>query len=139
MSNDYKQTASPGFWGGRFGGFVKAMLIAVGFTVLVFFICALLLTYTGLSESAIPFIVIITAVTSVILAGTVTGKRAGQRGYLNGALTGVAYMALLYVISLLVGGDFYFGTYILILLIIGLFGGAFGGILGINLSLRRRR
>ena len=48
-------------------GFGKAVLVALVFTLLVFFIAALLLTYTHLSESAIPFITTVTLVVSVVL------------------------------------------------------------------------
>ena len=138
-SGEYKQVKETGSFQSAWRGFLKAMLIALGFTLLVFFLCALLLTYTHLPERAIPFIVTVTAVISVVIAGAVAAGTAGRRGYLNGAFMGAAYAFLLYLVSLLVSGDFYFGTYILILLAIGLFGGAFGGILGINLSGKHRR
>ncbi|MBR7163438.1 MAG: TIGR04086 family membrane protein [Clostridia bacterium] len=100
---------------------------------------ALLLTYTGLSENAIPFITTVTMVVSVMLAGMVSAKSGRSRGYLNGALTGILYALVLYVISLLVSGSFFCNNYILILLAIGIFGGAFGGILGINMSAKGKR
>ena len=119
-------------------GFLKALLLAFGLTLLIFFVCSLLLTYTGLAEKSIPFIVIITVVLSTALAGALHAKTTNQKGYLNGALIGIVYVLVLYIISLLTAGRFYFNPYILILLAIGIFSGAFGGILGINLSGKRR-
>ncbi len=134
-----KAVSDGGMWGSVFSGFGKAILFAVGFTLIVFFIAALLLTYTGLSESTIPFITTVTMVISVVLAGMVSAKAGKGRGFLNGAVTGILYALLLYVISLLVSGRFFCNVYILILLAIGIFGGAFGGILGVNMKAGRKR
>ena len=46
---------------------------------------------------------------------------------------------LLQIVAMLISGSFQIGPYIFVLLAIGLFGGAIGGILGINLSARRKR
>ena len=122
-----------------FFGFGKAMLIALGFTLVVFFIAALLLTYTGLSENAIPFITTVTMVISVVLAGLISAKAGKSRGYINGAITGILYALVLYDITLLISGSFFCNAYILIPLAIGIFGGAFGGILGVNMRVGRKR
>lgn len=118
--------------------FLKALLLAFGLTLLIFFVSSLLLTFTGLAEESIPFIVIITAVLSTALAGAFYARATRQRGYLNGALIGLVYVLVLYVISLLAAGNFLFTPYIFILLAIGVLSGAFGGILGINLLGKRR-
>ena len=120
-------------------GFGKAVLVALIFTLLVFLIAALLLTYTHLSESAIPFITTVTLVVSVILAGTTSARKAKSRGYLSGAVTGVLYALVLQIVAMLISGSFHIGSYIFVLLAVGLFGGAIGGILGINLSAKRKR
>ncbi len=119
--------------------FGKAVLYALGFTLLVFFLFSLLLTYTGLSEGLIPFIGTATAVLSMMLAGGIFARARKTRGYLNGGLTGVFYALVLYLASLLISGEMYGSSYIFVLLAIGLFGGAFGGILGINLFTKPKR
>lgn len=139
LSHEYKQTKESGVKKVHLPGFLKAVLVALGLTLVVFLLFSLLLTYTPLPESAVPFITTITVVLSVVVAGGMSAGAAGRRGYLNGALTGIGYVLVLYVLSLLITGDFLFSPYILILLAIGLFGGAFGGILGINLAAGRRR
>ena len=122
-----------------FSGFGKGLLVALGFTFLVFILAALLLTYTRLSEDAIPFITTVTLAFSVILAGCFSAREKKTRGLLNGGLTGVCYAFLLYLVSLLISGDFYLSPYILVLLTIGIFGGAFGGIVGVNVTGKRKR
>ncbi len=136
---EYKTTTEHGILSGTLLSFGKAVLFALGFTLIVFFIFALLLTYTGLPESAIPFIGTITAVLGMMIAGGVFARTKKTRGYLNGGLTGVFYALLLYALSLLISDQPENGTYILVLMAIGLFGGAFGGILGINMFTKPKR
>ncbi len=139
FSSEYKQGKEASSFAFSMPGFLKAVLTACAFTLVVFFVCALLLTYTGLPEGAIPFIVIMTLVLSVLIAGIVNAGAAGRYGYLYGGLAGLLYVLLLYLVSLLIAGSFHFSSYILILLVIGLLGGAAGGIVGINLKGKRRR
>lgn len=134
-----KQMKESGTLRSGLAGFGKAVLMALGFTLVIFFLFALLLTYTNLSEGSIPFIATITVVLSVMLAGIVSAKTGKSRGYLNGALTGVLYVLLLYLVSMLIFGGMYFNTYIPVLLAIGVFGGAVGGIIGINTSVKNKR
>ncbi len=137
--NSYKIATEGGAFGAALSGFVKAVLAAVILTLCVFLVAALLLTYTGLSEGAIPFITTVTLVLSVMLAGAISARRGKNRGFINGGLTGILYALVMYVISLLVSGSFHFSGYIPVLLAIGLFGGAAGGILGVNIGTKRKR
>ncbi len=138
IRNEYKQVKETGASTGMLPALLKAQGFALALTLLIFFICALLLTYTGLPEGAIPFITTLTVVLSVVIAGAVLAKTVGRRGYLNGSLAGIVYALVLYVLSIVLSGDFHFSPYILILACICLVGGAFGGIIGINLSGKRR-
>ncbi len=135
----YKQVKDTGKGALVRHSFVKAIPVALGITVFIFLISALLLTYTALPEASIPFITILAAVVSTVLAGTVAARGAKSKGYLVGSVAGIGYALLLYLLSFLFAGGLYFNMYILILLVIGLFGGAFGGILGINISVGKKR
>ena len=134
----YKQAKETDGAGKLLSGFVKALLVAFGLTLLIFLVCSLLLTYTGLKEESIPFTVIITIVLSTAVAGALYARCTGKRGYVNGALVGAVYALVLYVVSLLTAGSFRFSSYIFVLLSIGILSGAFGGIVGINLAAKRR-
>ncbi len=136
---DYKTTKEHGAVAETILSFGKAVLFALGFTLVVFFVFALLLTYTNLSESTIPLIGTMTAVLGMMIAGGVFARTKKNRGYLNGGLTGVFYALLLYVLSILISGGSGSSAYVFVLLAIGLFGGAFGGILGINVLTKPKR
>lgn len=140
MNHDtYNQVKETGFLKNTLPGLVKALLLALGVTAAVFLIAALLLTYTSLSEGTVPFIAIAAAVLGVLLGGAAFAKVSGRRGYLSGAAVGLFYALVLYVAACAVSGSASAcGAYIFILAAIGLFGGAFGGILGINTGARRR-
>lgn len=119
--------------------FGKAILWAFGFTGVVFAALSLLFTYTPMSEALIPFVVILTAVLSVIIAGVTASRSAKSRGWLNGSAAGILYSVILYLFSSLAGNGFYFNSYILVMALVSLFAGAVGGILGINLPDKRKR
>ena len=136
---EYKQVKERGAVSSFALTFGKAVLYAVGFTLLVFFLFSLLLTYTALPESTIPYIGTATVVLSMMLAGGIFARARKSRGYLNGGLSGVFYALVLYLVSLLISGELFCSAYIFVLLSIGLFGGAFGGILGINLFTKHKR
>lgn len=139
INETYKQVKDVSSGSGRLLQVAKALLLGLGTTLLLFVIAALLLTYTALPEGAIPFIAIVTAVLSAMFAGISAAKSAGSRGYLSGGLVGILYALVLYVLSFIASGGLYANMYILILLGIGAIAGAFGGILGINLSTRKKR
>ena len=128
-----------GFVKNALPGLIKALLLALGVTAAIFFAAALLLTYTALSEGTVPFIALAAAVLGVLSGGAAFAKVSGRRGYLSGAAVGLLYALVLYITACAVSGSASAcGAYILILIAIGLFGGAFGGILGVNTGARRR-
>lgn len=139
VSTGFKQVKENGFPALSQSGFFRGLGLSLGLTFSVFLISALLLTYTPLPESSIPFISLGTLLVSMMLAGAVAAKKVGHHGYLSGALAGLTYSLLLYLASMMIAGEWIFGSYVLVLLLIGVFGGAVGGILGINFAPKKRR
>lgn len=119
--------------------FAKAFAIGICFAAAAFLIFSLLICYTPLSESFIPVISLSVTVLSVMLCALYSTKGAKCRGYLRGGLSGLCYAFLLYLISAIYADGFFFNSYAFVLMAIGIFGGAFGGILGINMQDKRRR
>lgn len=115
-----------------FTGFLKGALIAVVVTVGVFLVFALLLSYTGLSEDTVRYVVYITEALGAFLAGIVPAKKIRRRGILTGGLCGVLYMAIIWVVTSLISDGFYFNLHLLIMLVTSLAAGALGGIVGVN-------
>ncbi len=112
---------------------LKSLVISFGFTLVVFVVFALLLTFTNLPDSIIGTVVFVTMVVAVMLAGFSAARNATSRGWLNGAVGGLLYVAILYILGAVFVTGFVFDKYVLALLAVGFLSGAVGGIVGINM------
>lgn len=113
---------------------LKSLAVSYGFTLAVFAVIALLVTYTSVPDSIIGTAVLVTMVFAVMLAGFCSSKGASSRGWLNGAVGGLLYAAVLYAVGAVFVTGLVFGKNVIRLLAIGFFAGAFGGIVGINVG-----
>ena len=113
---------------------LKSLMLSYGFTFAVFAVFALLLQYTSLTDSIIGTVVFITMVFAIMIAGFTVARRATSRGWLNGAVGGMLYVLILYILGALFVTGFVFDKHVVALLIIGFLSGAFGGIVGINMK-----
>ena len=113
---------------------IKGSGIALGITILSLFIFAILLTYTNIQENTmIPVVIIITAV-SILIGSSLSTLRIKKNGLLNGALIGVIYILLIYIISSLTGSGFSLNIMSIIMLVSSIIAGMIGGIIGVNLN-----
>lgn len=119
------------------GVIFKGVLLAYIITMVIFLVFAVVITYTDFPESAIPSIVTITTIVSIFIGGAGVAKKARNKGWLNGALVGIAYIVILYFISALSLVGFVFDKNVISMLIMGILSGALGGIVGINLKTKR--
>ncbi len=117
---------------------VKNVAVALGLTALCLFIFAVILTFTDFPQGLVPAVVLVMTILSVMLSGVLTAQGGRTKGWLNGAVSGVLYMVILYCLSSLAFGDLSFGLNTITMLAIGLFAGTFGGIVGINMRVKRR-
>jgi len=118
----------------RFGAVFRGIFSAYIITMIIFIVFAFIITYTDFPESSIPTIVVGTTILSIIIAGSKVARRAKSKGWLNGAVTGILYMTVLYIVSSLIFNGFMFDRYVVYMFILGLFSGIFGGIIGVNLN-----
>ncbi len=113
---------------------IKGSGIALGITILSLFIFAILLTYTNIQENTmIPVVIIITAV-SILIGSSLSTLRIKKNGLLNGALVGVIYILLIYIISSLTGSGFSLNIMSIVMLVSSIIAGMIGGIIGVNLN-----
>jgi putative membrane protein (TIGR04086 family) len=111
---------------------LSGLLAAYAITCAIFIGCAVLLTYAGMSERAVPVIVSGTAVIAVIVAGFDASRSSKSKGWLWGMLTGGLYAAVLFALLFIVAKSFTVDLRKVTLLAMSLAGGALGGIAGIN-------
>ena len=110
----------------------RGLAAAYMLTCVVFIVFALILTYTGVSESTIPVVSFVCTAVSAILAGLLTARATAKNGLFWGLLAGALYSLVLFGVGLLIGDGFAlnlgrFGTFLL-----AVAGGGIGGILGVN-------
>jgi putative membrane protein (TIGR04086 family) len=113
---------------------LRGLLISYLITIPTFIIFALILTYTSFPEMLISPAVVITTMISILTAGSTSTRGVKNKGWLNGGIVGMIYMLVLYLASSLVFNDFTVDNYVITMGLIGIFTGAIGGIIGINIK-----
>lgn len=110
----------------------KGVLISLGTTFILLIIFAALLTYTNIQESVItPVIIVITAI-SLLIGSTIGNNRVQKNGLLNGAMVGLIYILLLYLISSILNGNFALNIASIIMIVVSMFFGTLGGVIAVN-------
>lgn len=115
---------------------IKNIIEGVGIsfivTVVLLFILASILTYSSVQENIInPSIIVITAI-SILIGSSIKNKKMTKNGILNGGLVGGIYIAIIYLISSLLNWEFRLNMQSLLMILIGMFFGIIGGIIGVN-------
>ena len=105
---------------------LKGYIIAV----ILIFILALIVTYTPFSNVDIPIKII--SYLAIITASFFNAKKYRTLGWLNGAVSGVLYNLILYIISMIFFKDATVQNGILYSILTGIIFGIIGGIIGVN-------
>lgn len=117
---------------------IKGIGIAYFITIPLFMVFAFFLTYMDFPEKFLSTAVIITTLISLIVAGWSSTCKVRSRGWLNGGIIGLVYMAILFVASSVAYRDCAINSHVIIMFVIGMITGSIGGILGINLRKEQR-
>ena len=113
--------------------FLKAIIVSVFCSLFLILILSFLVSNTNLKENIInPSVIFISAV-SILIGGFLVSKKIKKKGILWGALLGVIYMAIMYIVSSLMNMNFSIDMTAFMMIGFGILGGAIGGILGVNL------
>ena len=111
---------------------LKGLIFTFIVTLISMFIFCLILTYTNISESIIPIVIIILTFISILIGTMIGIKKIHKNGMLNGAIIGGTYVLLLYFISSILNTGFTFNIYTVLMIIAGIVSGIVGGIIGVN-------
>ena len=115
---------------------LKNISIGIGISFLITIIClfifSILLTYTNISENTITPTIIIMAGISVLIGSSIGNVKIKKNGIINGAIIGGGYILILYLISSLLNVEFSLNLKSVIMIIVGIVFGVFGGIMGVN-------
>ena len=111
---------------------LRGIIISFLFTLCMLIIFSILLVYTNLSEQTIrPVIITITGI-SILIGSSLGTRKLHKNGLLIGGIIGSSYILLLFLTSSLINSNFSINWISTIMIIIGLIGGVFGGIIGVN-------
>lgn len=115
---------------------IKRIVKGLGFsfiiTLITIFIFSIVLTYTNISESTIPIVIVILTFISILIGTMIGIKKIHKNGMLNGAIIGGTYVLLLYFISSILNTGFTFNMYTVFMIIAGIISGIIGGIIVVN-------
>ena len=116
----------------------KNMVVCFLISVILLALCALVLTFFPMEkmDEIVPILIVGIC---TFAGGYRQARRVGRRGIICGGISGVVYMALLYLIGAVVLGDFSFNSSNALSMVIGIGCGAIGGMLGINKKTKIRR
>jgi len=117
----------------NFIAILKGSAISIGLTLIALLIFSYILTYTNVSEdTTFPVVVVITAI-SILIGSSLCNLRIKKNGLLNGGAVGAIYIAFIYLLSSIFTRNFSVGLDSLVIIVIGILAGMFGGIIGVNL------
>lgn len=84
---------------------IKAVLISYIITAIILFALSLLLYKVNLGDNIIKIGVVVTYVVSCFIGGLLSGKGIRERKFLWGLICGGIYVAIILMISLMLGGQ----------------------------------
>lgn len=109
------------------------LLYTLGLVLVGALIVALLLSFTSIRESSLPYFTYVINTIGLLVGGYVTGRRCGGKGWYYGGLTGLFYFLLVLLIGFL-GFDAPMQWGSLLYLIGAFVMASIGGIFGVNAS-----
>jgi putative membrane protein (TIGR04086 family) len=112
------------------------LLFTFGLVLIGSLLTAMLLSFTEMRESSLPYFTYAINIIALLFGGFVTGRRCGGKGWYYGGLTGIAYFLLVLLIGFL-GFDMPMKWITLLYLIAAFLIAAVGGVFGVNSSSRR--
>ena len=113
---------------------LKGVGISIGLTLVMILILSIVLSFSSIKENIIMPTVIFISSFSILIGGFLVAKKIDEKGIVYGSILGLIYMVILYLISSIMNFDFSLNVNAIIMIALGIVGGAIGGILGVNLK-----
>lgn len=113
-------------------GIASALLMAYAITIPVLFILAAILTFTDFPEKYTTIAVMLATLAGLFIAGYNAGTRNEKSGLVKGAVTGAAYMLILYLLGSIVFKDYHLNQHAIVMILTGLLAGTVGAVIGAN-------
>ncbi len=95
---------------------LEGSILSIVASIVLLIILAAILTYTNVSESIIPTVIIIITSISILIGSQITTSKIKKNGILNGIFVGTIYIIMLYLISSIISKNFSFNNYSIIMI-----------------------
>ena len=113
---------------------LKGSIIALILTIIMLTIYAAILSYTNVSEDSMTLVILFIAGLSIIIGSSITNIKLKRKGIINGALIGLIYILIIYILSSVITGVFNLNSNSIIMIIKSIVTGMIGGIIGVNMK-----
>lgn len=101
----------------------KGIVIAFILTLALLFIFAIVLTYTKLSETMIPPVIIVISIISILIGSSISLSKIKRNGLVYGGMIGLIYIGSIYIISSIVQTGFSVNMYSIVMIILSIVAG----------------
>ena len=96
---------------------LKGEIIAFCINILSLIILSVIMTYSTISDSAIPTLVVALNTLAILIGSSVATIKLQKRGIINGLIIGFLYILLYLLISLIFSGNINFSSKTILLII----------------------
>ena len=111
----------------------KGLIVCLLFTIVALIILGLLLKLTSLSEAKLPMFNNLIIIISVSIGAVYASSKSRENGWLIGALIGLIYYLFIVLLNLIFIRDINLSLIIIPRILMSVFSGIIGGVIGINL------
>ena len=113
---------------------MKGVILAIVVTLIMLTIYSVVLTYSSIGESSMGPVITIVSAVSILIGSVITASKMKKNGLVNGALIGLIYILLIYILASITQTGFRLNIYSLIIIISSIMAGTLGGIIGVNIK-----
>ena len=113
-------------------GILKGILFSAIATVICMVILTLICYFGDISDKLLGILVFAAAVLCVFLGALLVAGNAQKSGLAHGALLGIGYFLIIFIISLILQRKVVYSTHLVTMLVGTVAGGMLGGILGVH-------
>ena len=116
---------------------LKGEIIAFIINILGLIILSLVMTYSTISDTKIPPLVIAVNTLAILIGSSIATIKLEKKGIINGLIIGSLYIAIYLLISLIFAGSVSFSIKTILIITLGIIAGGIGGIIGVNLNRKK--
>ena len=112
----------------------KGLVFSMCATLIMILVLSIVLSFSSVKENVIMPTVIFISAFSILMGAFLVARKIDEKGIVYGSILGIIYMLILYLISSIMNFDFSLNMNAVLMIAVGILGGAIGGILGVNMK-----